>query len=198
MPNKYIIAFFALLSVGAVQAQNKTAETDSLPAISLKTNLLSLSTTTLNLAIEVPLGEHWSIELPASYNPWTFRGGRKFKHWMVGPSVRYWTRGVLEGSFWGAHLHGGEYNIARIGDKSRYQGWLAGGGFSWGYRWRWSRNWGMEAEIGLGYAHLDYRRYDTSGGCTRCGSLVGRETKNYFGPTRLALSIVYTINKKSK
>jgi outer membrane protein OmpA-like peptidoglycan-associated protein len=192
-----ILAF--LFPACRVQAQDKIPETDSVGVVSLKTNLLYDATATLNLGIEVSVGPHWSIELPVNYNPWTLGGGRKIKHWMVQPALRYWTDQSFKGSFFGAHAHTGQYNIAHIGSgERRYQGWLAGGGLSYGYRWNWSKHWGVEAEIGLGYARLDYSEYDISGGCRSCGSLVRRDTRNYFGVTKAALSFIYTFGKKKK
>jgi outer membrane protein OmpA-like peptidoglycan-associated protein len=181
-----------------LQAEENKPEVDFAPTVSLKTNLLYDATTTLNLGVEVPVGRKWSIDVPVNYNPWTFEGGRKIKHWLVQPAVRYWMKQTFEGSFFGAHTHGAQYNVARIGGESRYQGWLAGAGLSYGYRWNWSRHWGMEAEIGVGYAHLDYSKYDIPSECGVCGTLVRRTTKNYFGVTKAALSLVHTFGKKKQ
>jgi hypothetical protein len=196
MLNRFLLILVFLLGVCGVQAQPETSENDSIPVVSVKTNLLYDATTTLNLGVEVAVGGHWSIELPVSYNPWTFAGRRKIKHWMVQPAMRYWTKHTYCGSFFGAHAHGAQYNIARIGGERRYRGWLVGGGVSYGYRWNWSKNWGMEAEIGLGYVRLDYSEYDTSGRCGYCGSLLKRDKRNYLGITKAALSLIYTFGKK--
>jgi outer membrane protein OmpA-like peptidoglycan-associated protein len=87
--------------------------------------------------------------------------------------------------------------VARIGDQAHRQGWLVGGGLSYGHRWNFSEHWGMEAEIGVGYARLDFDKYDTSvsDGCTRCGTLIGQETKDYFGVTKAAVALVYTFGR---
>jgi outer membrane protein OmpA-like peptidoglycan-associated protein len=198
IPTKILLTLFLLFAVCPAQAKDKNPMPDSLGVVSVKTNLLYDATTTLNLGVGVTVGQKWSIELPVNYNPWTFGSGRKIKHWMVQPALRYWTKQSFSGSFFGVHAHGGQYNIARIGGEARYQGWLVGGGLSYGYRWNWSRHWGMEAEIGLGYARLDYSEYATSGRCAPCGSLVKQDTYNYIGVTKAALSLVYTFGKKKK
>jgi outer membrane protein OmpA-like peptidoglycan-associated protein len=199
---KVLLASVLMLGVCNVRAHSETtrgaSEGDFTPVVSLKTNLLYDATTTLNLGIEAVVGKHWSIDVPANYNPWTFDGGRKIKHWLLQPALRYWTKQSFRGSFLGVHTHGAQYNIARIGGEARYQGWLAGGGLSYGYRWNFSKHWGMEAEIGVGYARLDYSEYDVSGGCGTCGVLVGKDTKNYFGVTKAALSLIYTFGKQKQ
>jgi hypothetical protein len=186
-----------MLAVCNTRAQSLPAQPDKEPVVALKSNLLYVATTTLYLGVEVAVAPEWSVELSANYNPWTYGGGRKIKHWLLQPAVRYWTNRWGEGSFFGAHAHGGQFNVARIGGEGRYQGWLAGAGVSYGYRWNWSQSWGVEAEIGLGWAHLDYSKYATAGGeCSRCGALTGRDTHNYFGVTKAAVSLIYTIGKK--
>jgi outer membrane protein OmpA-like peptidoglycan-associated protein len=198
IPPKILLTLSLLFAVCTVQARDKSPTPDSLGAVSVKTNLLYDATATINLGVEVTVGPRWSIELPVNYNPWTFGSGRKIKHWMVQPSLRYWTNRPFSGSFFGAHAHGGQYNIARIGGERRYQGWLVGGGVSYGYRWNWSRHWSMEAEIGVGYARLDYTEYTTSGRCVPCGSLVKQDTYNYIGVTKAALSLIYTFGKMKR
>jgi hypothetical protein len=47
----------------------------------------------------------------------------------------------------------------------------------------------MEAVIGVGWAHLDYDKYP----CASCGTVQKSETKDYFGVTKAALSIIYFI-----
>ena len=47
----------------------------------------------------------------------------------------------------------------------------------------------MEATIGVGYARLNFDKYN----CGTCGSKISKEHKNYFGPTKIALSIIYVI-----
>ncbi|NDV84516.1 DUF3575 domain-containing protein, partial [Bacteroides sp. 51] len=77
---------------------------------------------------------------------------------------------------------------------SRYEGWGAGIGASYGYRWNFSRHLGMEATLGLGYAHLDYDKYT----CGTCGDRLGSGNKNYFGPTKAGITLIYTFGGKKK
>jgi outer membrane protein OmpA-like peptidoglycan-associated protein len=168
------------------------------PTVSVKSNLLYDLTGTLNLGAEFRLGNRWSIDLPVNYNPWSLSKGKKIKHWLFQPELRYWTKQSFRGSFWGLHLHAGEYNVARIFSKNRqYEGWLAGAGISYGYRWNLSRHWAMEASIGVGYAYLDYDRYHLNDdNC--CGQLTASTHKHYLGVTKAAVSLIYNIGKRPK
>lgn len=58
----------------------------------LKNNLLYDATGTFNLGVETRLTDHWTFELNAGYNPWTFSHDKKWKHLMVSPQVRYWFK----------------------------------------------------------------------------------------------------------
>lgn len=50
----------------------------------------------------------------------------------------------------------------------------------------------MEATIGAGYARLDYDKY----ACGKCGEKLGHNNKNYFGPTKVGLSIIIPSSKR--
>ncbi len=157
----------------------------------VKTNLLYDATSTVNLGVEFRLGGRTSLDIPLNYNPWEFGGNKKWKHFLAQPAVRIWTREVFSGHFFGIHSHWGYYNVGRLPISSytkthHFEGTLVGGGVSWGYRWNWGA-WGLEAELGLGYARLDHDIYE----CGYCGDFIKHEVKNYFGPTKVALGLVY-------
>lgn len=99
---------------------------------------------------------------------------------------------------WGIHIIGTQYNIAGhhlpllFGDNSshyRYEGWGAGGGISYGYHFLLSNRWSLEANIGVGYVRLHYDKFR----CKTCGEKVGTENRNYFGPTKAAISLIFLI-----
>ena len=66
----------------------------------------------------------------------------------------------------------------------RYDGKIYGAGISYGYQWILKKRWSMEATIGVGYAHIKYDKYEPGDD--------GRNTKDYFGPTKIGLSFIYT------
>ncbi len=175
--------------VGTVRAQD----------VAVKTNLLYWATTTPNAGLEIGLGERTTLELTGSYNPWTLNKetNKKIKHWLVMPEFRYWFCERFNGHFVGLHSGYAFYNVSgvqipfygRSTKDHRYQGWAAGIGVSYGYSWVLGKRWNLEATLGVGYAYTNFDRYE----CATCGSFRGKEHKNYFGPTKAGISLIYII-----
>ncbi len=167
------------------------------PRVALKTNLLIDATASISLGVEFRTGRKTTLDLPFSYNGWDFSNNRKWKHFLVQPAFRWWLCESFNGHFFGAHAHYAEYNVGNLPSPPfsatmqnyRFDGWLAGGGLSYGYHWILGKRWSLEAEIGLGYARLQYDKYP----CEKCGTRIARETKNYWGPTKAGLSLIFMI-----
>lgn len=171
--------------------------------VALKTNLLyGAYTYTPNLSAEIGLGKRSTLEIGGSYNPWNLHGSqinnKKLVHWIGQLEYRYWLCSKFGGHFFGIHALGSQYNIAGHelpllfgkGSKSyRYEGWGAGGGISYGYSFYLGTHWGLETQIGVGYTRLHYDKYD----CVKCGKKIGTEKRNYYGPTKAGISLVYII-----
>lgn len=178
-----------LLSFGFAGAQK----------VAVKTNLLYDATASANLGLEFAMAPRWTFDLSGNYNAWPIKE-HKWKHWFAQPEFRYWFCDRFAKSFIGFHAIGGQYNIGNIphGFKffntdlrkladHRYQGWGVGGGISYGYDWILGKHWNLEAEIGVGYVYLDYGVYN----CESCSKKIGKGHHNYYGPTKVALNIVY-------
>ncbi|UBD77416.1 DUF3575 domain-containing protein [Parabacteroides goldsteinii] len=166
--------------------------------LALKSNLVAWATTTPNLGFEMAVDNQYTVQLFGSYNPFTLKENNKLKHWLVQPEVRWWTKEAFNGHFVGLHLIGGQFNAGSIKlpfnilpdlDTHRYEGWGIGGGISYGYQWKLSERWNLETSLGLGYARLSYDKFPYE----KCSKKIGEEKKNYFGPTKVALSIIYII-----
>lgn len=172
----------------------------------VKTNLLYDATSTLNLGFELGLSPKWTLDISGNYNPWEFGDNRKMKHWLAQPEFRFWLCERFNGHFFGLHAHGGQYNWGgmlpwgfsngkMLGVESRqmsnyrYEGWLVGAGISYGYQWILGNRWNLEASVGVGYAHLNYGKYK----CEKCGEKLSDEHRNYFGPTKASISLIYLI-----
>ena len=166
--------------------------------VALKTNLLYDATTTPNLGAELAMGKKSTLQLFYGLNPWKFASDRtkQLRHWLLMPEYRYWTCQKFNGHFFGIHALGGQYNVGGIDlpnpvfkdlDEKRYEGWYAGGGLTYGYQWLLSSHWNLEASVGVGYIRFHYKEFP----CTECGALIQENNKNYFGPTKLALSLMY-------
>lgn len=164
--------------------------------VGFKTNVLGWGTVSPNLGLEVGLGKKSTLDVYGSINPFRFSNGKQWKHWFVQPEYRFWPCERFHKHFWGVHLVGGEYNIAKVKmpfgaykglRDTRYQGWGLGAGVSYGYQWLLSRYWSMEATIGIGYIYSKYDRYP----CAECGTKIESGKKHYVGPTKAAISLIY-------
>jgi hypothetical protein len=162
----------------------------------LKSNLLYDATTTMNIGGELGLSRKWTLDLSGSLNPWTFNNDKKFKIWMAQPEARYWFCEKFNGSFIGFHGMGGEFDAGNIKlpfglvpslKDHRYEGWYIGAGVVYGYQWILSKHWNLEGALGLGYDYIQFDKYR----CGTCGKKLESGHTNYFGPTKLDLSLVY-------
>lgn len=169
--------------------------------IAVKTNVISDVLANVNLGAEVIVAPQWSLDLTWQLTNWSFSDGKRWKHWFIQPEARYWFCDAIAGHFLGMHLVGGKYNFGHINipvsflgsnlkrlKDNRYQGWAAGAGIAYGYSWAFAKHWNLEAEIGLGYIFTRYDRFE----CEGCGrEIESGKTHNYFGPTKVALNLVY-------
>lgn len=112
------------------------------------------------------------------------------------PELRYWFCDKFNGHFVGAHLHGGVYQAAAIDmpwgiwpelKDHRFKGHFYGFGVSYGYQWILGKHWNLEGNIGIGYARVKYEQFE----CKTCGEKVKEGHKNYVGPTKAAVSLIY-------
>lgn len=184
-----LIAFLLLIAGGMAHAQKAA----------IKTNLISDAVTSPNLGFEFRMAPKWTFDITGQLNAWNIHE-RRWRHWMVQPEARIWICEAFQGSFFGFHAIGGQFNIGNIknafdflGQKfsnlkdHRYQGWGVGAGIAYGYDWILSKHWNLEAEIGIGWIYCHYDRYP----CTVCGTSDGKGHHNYYGPTKLSLAIEY-------
>jgi len=160
--------------------------------VAVKTNLLYDALLNANLGMEVRLASRWTLDISGNYNGWRLSHGRQWKHWLVQPEARFWTREAMKGHFFGAHLFGGQFNTTLRG--ARRQGLALGVGLGYGYAWRFAPHWGLEAEIAVGYARYNYDKFP----CSVCGRKIAGRTRNYVGPTKAALNLVYYFGGSAK
>ena len=153
--------------------------------VAVKTNALYWATTSLNGGVEIGLGRKWTLDIEGAYNPWNFSDGKKMHFWLAQPELKYWLCEKFEGHFVGFHAHGAQFFGGF--NKHRYDGYLAGAGFSYGYDWILSPHWNIELELGLGYAYLWYKQSPRIP-CVKCRE---NRHKNYVGPTKAAVSFIY-------
>ena len=167
------------------------------PRFTLKTNLLHDLATSPNIGVEFKLARKLSFEIPFTINPWVYdeEKNMKFKFALIQPELRFWTCEVFNGHFFGLHGHYAIYNVGGMPNPpfsetmnlNRYEGHLYGAGISYGFQWIIGARWGMEFEIGGGFAKLIYDKYP----CITCYRGFTSKTKDYWGVTRAGLSLVY-------
>lgn len=164
-----------------------------MPRFALKNNLLGDATLSFNLATELRISKRYTLDLGMSYNPWTLNNNRKFKHLLIQPELRTWLCEPFYGHFFGIHSTFAVFNVGNIDIGSlkghRYEGYLGGVGFSYGYHWVLSPRWSIEATLGFGYLYMDYDRFKA----IRCGELEKSHHKHYVGPTKIGISFVYML-----
>ena len=138
--------------------------------VALKSNLLYDATTTMNLGLEFGLARKWTLDVPVNYNPWKPDNGRRLRHWGIQPEVRYWFCERFRRTFIGVHGHYADFNV---------------GGFpDWSFI---SEN--MQNSRYQGYLYGGGDKYP----CRACGTKLKDSSKNYFGPTKASVSLIYVI-----
>lgn len=161
--------------------------------VAVKTNLAAWAGTIMNLAVDVQVSEHFSVELPVLWCPWYVSSEHAIKTFTVQPEARYWLSKPGKGHFFGVHAHVGWFNVKW--NRDRYQDTerpLLGAGISYGYLLPFNEHWAGEFTLGAGYANM---RYDTYYNIDN-GGRIDTRTKNYWGITRVGLSVVYRFNLK--
>lgn len=190
---KIILKFFLVILALATSLSFSYAQ-----KVAIKNNLLYDATVTPNLALEIAMSRKMTLEMAAGLNFFDFSDNKKIKHFLVQPELRWWTCDVFNGHFFGLHGHVAQFNVGgwdipvgRLDTfrNNRYQGYLYGGGLSYGYQWLLRPRWNLEASIGGGYARIHYEKYP----CTTCGTKLDEGHTNYLGVTKAAVSLIYII-----
>lgn len=161
--------------------------------LAVKTNLAAWAGTIMNVAADVQVSEHFSVELPVLWCPWYVGSKHAVKTFTIQPEARYWLSNPGEGHFLGVHAHVGRYSVKW--NRDRYQDAdrpLLGAGISYGYLLPFNEHWAGEFTLGAGYANMRYATYYNIDN----GARIDTRTKNYWGITRVGLSVVYRFNFK--
>lgn len=155
---------------------------------SLRTNIIGISSTNINIEASMTLNKKWSLHLPIQYCPFEFGDNRQFKNFYVAPGARYWLLQSYIGSFIGMYATAGTYSVGNLfGNKNRYEGDGYGFSVSFGKAYQLSKRWNFEWEIGAGAVWLIYDKYEAR----QCGDFISNYHGWKFLPTRAALNFVY-------
>lgn len=157
--------------------------------IAIKNNLAYQAVAVSNLAVEVQCSDHISVELPLIWSFWDMEQEHGIRTFALQPEARWWTGDeVGRGHFFGIHAHVAWFNVKW--NDNRYQSNdrpLLGAGISYGYKLPFDEHWGAEFSLGAGYANMKYDTYYNIDN----GAKIDTRVRNYWGITRLGLSLVY-------
>ena len=174
-------------------------------SFAVKTNLLADLVTAVNLGVEVPLGENFSVNAHFTF-PWWTAGpyGNKYALQLLDAEgeLRWWfAKGEerFEGHYLALQGSGGKFDLQWGRDIGCYQCYNWGVGLSYGYAMSLGKHLNMEFALTLGYLAIDYQHYVPSPDWSvllRDNAKAG--TLHYFGPTSLKVSLVYPFHIQYK
>lgn len=157
--------------------------------IALKTNIPLDALAVQNLAIEIGIHKHITIDIPVMWSISDIEREHGLRTVIFQPEMRWWLKPAADGGhFFGLHTHAAWFNLKW--EDRRYQTGkrpLAGAGIGYGYRWNWGSHWAGEFNLGLGYANMKYDTYYN----IENGAYIDTRLRNYWGITRTGLSLVY-------
>ena len=174
-------------------------------SFAVKTNLPADVVTAVNLGVEVPLGENFSLNAHFTF-PWWTAGpyGNKYALQMLDAEgeLRWWFapgEERLQGHYVALQGSGGKFDLQWGRDIGCYQCYNWGVGLSYGYSMSLSEHWNLEFALTLGYLAIDYQHYVPS---PDWSVLIRDDAKagvlHYFGPTGLKISLVYPFHIQRK
>lgn len=174
------------------------------PLFALKTNLLYDLAAALNIAVEVPIGQRWSVSAEWVFPWWLWKKEQYALEIMNGNlEARYWWgnrsgREQMTGWFTGVYGGGGIYDVEW--KTKGYQGEFFTGGLTGGFAHKIGRNLRMEYSLGIGYIGSQYREYAPKKCLDGHWHLIRQKSGdfNWIGPTQAKVSLVWMINHNSK
>lgn len=174
--------------------------------IAFKTNLLFDAVTLLNVEVEVPVANRFSIAGELLFPSWSWKKNQSYLKILSGTlEGRYWPKpdyskqdasltnhNPLTGWFLGVYSSIGKYDLEW--KKEGYQGkFYLSTGLSLGYVLPVKRNLNMEFSLSAGYLQTDYWRYQSCQTADGEWHLIKQYpgTYRWLGPTRLKISLVW-------
>lgn len=163
------------------------------PWVGVKTNLAYWATAIIpNIELEFFFAQRYSATVEGVYR-WpkdTKASHNNANLWYVSPEVRFYLHNDASytGHYLGAYGQYGEYDM-KFGEYGR-QGDYKGGGFSYGYIFKFRRFDCLYFDLGLslGYGRMSYDRYYWY---DPCNAFDGHNSRNYWGPTKLKASLMW-------
>lgn len=174
--------------------------------LALKTNLLFDAISAINIELEFPITNRWSIAGEWIFPWWTFDNGtpdskrHRFQLLNFNLEGRYWlgnrtTYQPLTGYFGGFYAGAGLFDFEW--ERKGYQGeFFIAAGLSGGYAHTIAKNLRLEYSLGIGYMKIRYNSYEAIYKNDQRWHAMRKEIgrQSWFGPTRAKVSLVWMIN----
>lgn len=173
---------------GSAIRAKRTAATR--PYMALKTNVAYDVFAVMNLAYECQFAPRFTAELPVMWSLWDWKADRGLRIVALQPGVKYWFSAPGQGHAVGADFDLAWYNYRW--DRNRYQNTgrpLMGVSLNYAYTLQLGRGWKAEFSLGVGYINTRYNTYFNIDN----GALLSTRDRNYFGPTRIGISLAYEL-----
>ena len=161
--------------------------------MSVSTNLAGYAALgTLNAEMSYSVLRHWSLQIGAEYNPWTFHRGIPGKQFQMRrqsyyASVKYWFWHYGSGWWTAGKLQYQEYNEGGLLRRKTEEGDRVGVGFTAGYTYMLHSNINIDFGLGFWGGISKYCQYS----CPSCGLAEKRALKGFFLPDNILIAITY-------
>lgn len=187
-----VLGLMLVLAAPAVKAQ------------AIKTNVPLLLVGTPNVGMEFTVSQQFTTNLDILWMPYMFKKHEEVLRALVGSAdLRYYvkpryyyTNNMYDGFYLGPYVEAGNFNIGfwrgEERESYRYKGWGISAGLSLGYKFYLSKRFRLDLNLGLGYAHLQYDKYQL-GGEWADYPLELKDTRAWFGPTKFCVHLVYNL-----
>ena len=187
-----VLGLVLVLAAPAVKAQ------------AIKTNVPLLLVGTPNVGMEFTVSQQFTTNLDILWMPYMFKKHEEVLRALVGSAdLRYYvkpryyyTNNMYDGFYLGPYVEAGNFNIGfwrgEERESYRYKGWGIPAGLSLGYKFYLSKRFRLDLNLGLGYAHLQYDKYQL-GGEWADYPLELKDTRAWFGPTKFGVHLVYNL-----
>ena len=173
--------------------------------VAVKVNLPVTVVGTPNVGAELTLSQQFTINGDVMWMPYLFKKKEEvFRAFQTSVDVRYYphpryyyTSAFYDGFYVGPYMMYGNFNIGLAThddpeDDRRYRGWGVSGGVSVGYKFFISTRFRLDLNLGLGYAHLQYNRYQLGGEWAEWPLSI-KDTRAWIGPTKFGVHLVYNL-----
>lgn len=191
-----IQVFSDSLSDVVIPQPNTVAYCRELSPWHLSTNVAYWLALAQNIGVVYDLDDCRALSIEGACAWWSNLHKQRVYRWMAAEVVyrRYFKHEIPhQGWFAGAYLQTGLFEMMFNAKNRKGEFW--GGGLAGGYSWKLNNRFSLSTELGLGCMFIKYRyARDIDGTLIR----QGRSTCNYYGPTRLAVSLTYNFFKNRK